>query len=63
VADEVEGPVLNDVKETAVFSRDDKVVILSEDVRLARFIVHLPKVQAGLNGAKPSMKVMRPHFQ
>jgi len=34
-ADEVEGPVLNEVKETAVFSRDDKVVILSEDFREA----------------------------
>jgi hypothetical protein len=35
VADEVEGPVLNEVKETAVFSLADKVVILSEDFREA----------------------------
>ena len=39
MADEVEGPVLNEVKETAVFSRDDKVVILSEDFREALVLV------------------------
>jgi hypothetical protein len=37
VADEVEGPVLSEVKETAVFSRDDKVVILSKDFREAGY--------------------------